>query len=213
MSALPAADTDRREPLEGAKRGGAQSDQQSPAAERNAAQAGRDSSAAAELGADLLRVVARLHRWATRHADLSLPPGLARLLAQIEELEPSRIGDLAKADHCSQPTMTTQVQRLKALGLVSRTSDPDDGRAVLITLTGAGRAQLADLRTARAAVVAPLVDALDADDRGQLRAALAVLSRLIDDEVAGPMRVDGRTRRLQPHPPPPPKPPMSARAE
>ena len=128
-------------------------------------------------------MVARLHRWATRHANLAIPTGVGRLLALVDEAGPSRIGDLARADHCSQPTMTTQVQRCEELGLAARTTDPLDGRAVLIALTPAGRDRLRELRTARAAAVAPLVDALESADRDVLHAAVAVLSRILDERT------------------------------
>ncbi|WP_433993791.1 MarR family transcriptional regulator, partial [Mycolicibacterium porcinum] len=85
-----------------------------------------------ELGADLLAVVARLNRLATQRARLPLPWAQARLLSTIEDQGEARISDLAYLDHCSQPTMTTQVRRLEDAGLVSRTTDPGDARAVLI---------------------------------------------------------------------------------
>ena len=73
------------------------------------------------LGADLLAVVARLNRLATQRIQMPLPAAQARLLATIEAQGEARIGDLAAVDHCSQPTMTTQVRRLEEAGLV----DPD----------------------------------------------------------------------------------------
>jgi DNA-binding MarR family transcriptional regulator len=133
------------------------------------------------LGLDLLTAVGRLHRWATRHAALPISPALARLLAQIEESQPVRIGDLARADQCSQPTMTTQVRRLEHLDLVRRQGDSADGRAVLITVTPAGRQVLADMRRIRAAAVAPMLERLDETERENLRSAVGVLTRLLDD--------------------------------
>jgi DNA-binding MarR family transcriptional regulator len=138
-----------------------------------------------DLGSQLLAVVARLHRWATRHANLPMSPAHARLLAQVDELGPARIGDLARADHCSQPTMTTQVQRLEQLGLVTRTADPSDARAVLIDVTSSGRALLAQMRLARAAAVAPLFAELTDDERRQVRSTLAILTRLLDSDPKG----------------------------
>ena len=61
-------------------------------------------------------MVARLNRLATQRAGLEVPYAQVRLLAQVEEQGPARISALAAADHCSQPTMTTQVQRLEAEG-------------------------------------------------------------------------------------------------
>ena len=61
----------------------------------------------------------------------------------IEDQGEARISDLAALDHCSQPTMTTQVRRLEDAGLVTRTIDPDDARAVLIRITAARRRTIA----------------------------------------------------------------------
>jgi DNA-binding MarR family transcriptional regulator len=132
------------------------------------------------IGAELLRVIARINRWATRQADVRIPPAQGRLLAQIDELGPARIGDLARADHCSQPTMTTQVQRLEERGWVTRVSDPADARAVLISLTDAGRELLTDVRRERAAVLAPYVDGLDQEQRARLAEAVATLNDVLE---------------------------------
>jgi DNA-binding MarR family transcriptional regulator len=132
------------------------------------------------IGAELLRVIARINRWATRQADVRIPPAQGRLLAQIDELGPARIGDLARADHCSQPTMTTQVQRLEERGWVRRVSDPVDARAVLISLTDLGRTLLTDVRRERAAVLAPYVDGLSESQRARLADAVATLSDVLD---------------------------------
>ena len=87
-------------------------------------------------------MVARLNRLATQRVRLPLPCAQARLLSTIEDQGAARISDLAALDHCSQPTMTTQVRRLEDAGLVSRTVDPDDARAVLIRITPKGVAML-----------------------------------------------------------------------
>lgn len=107
------------------------------------------------LGADLLKVVARLNRFATQRTQLPLPWAQARLLSTIEDRGEARISDLAELDHCSQPTMTTQVRRLEDAGLVTRTADPGDARAVLIRITEAGVDVLARARIDRAAVIDP----------------------------------------------------------
>ena len=90
------------------------------------------------LGSELLTVVARLNRLATQRIRLPLPWAQARLLGTIDNQGEARISDLAELDHCSQPTMTTQVRRLEDAGLVARTPDPDDARAVRIRITPEG---------------------------------------------------------------------------
>ncbi len=143
------------------------------------------------LGVELLGVIARINRWATRQADLEIPPAQGRLLAQIDELGTSRIGDLARADHCSQPTMTAQVHRLEERGWVSRRTDPADARAVLISLSDEGRALLAAVRRQRAMVLGPYVAGLDAPGRARLADAVSTLAEIL--EAAAPTSHDGST--------------------
>jgi DNA-binding MarR family transcriptional regulator len=132
------------------------------------------------LGADLLAVVARLNRLATQRIQMPLPAAQARLLATIEAHGEARIGDLAGVDHCSQPTMTTQVRRLEEAGLVTRTVDPGDARAVRIRITAEGRRTLNAVRADRAAVIEPQLALLEPTDREVLMQAVEVLRRLLD---------------------------------
>ncbi|BBY90084.1 MarR family winged helix-turn-helix transcriptional regulator [Mycolicibacterium tokaiense] len=131
------------------------------------------------LGADLLKVVARLNRFATQRTQLPLPWAQARLLSTIEDRGEARISDLAELDHCSQPTMTTQVRRLEDAGLVTRTADPGDARAVLIRITEAGVDVLARARIDRAAVIDPLLEQLTDADRAALSTAVDVMRQML----------------------------------
>jgi DNA-binding MarR family transcriptional regulator len=140
------------------------------------------------LGADLLAVVARLNRLATQRIQMPLPAAQARLLATIEVHGEARIGDLAAVDHCSQPTMTTQVRRLEDAGLVSRTVDPGDARAVRIRITPQGRRTLNAVRSDRAAAIEPQLAMLEPTDRQVLADAVQVLRRLLDNAAATPRR-------------------------
>jgi DNA-binding MarR family transcriptional regulator len=135
------------------------------------------------LGADLLAVVARLNRLATQRIQMPLPAAQARLLATIEAHGEARIGDLAAVDHCSQPTMTTQVRRLEDAGLVSRMVDPGDARAVRIRITSDGKRTLNAVRADRAAAIAPQLAQLGPQDREVLADAVEVLRRLVDNAV------------------------------
>lgn len=139
------------------------------------------------LGADLLAVVARLNRYATQRIQMPLPAAQARLLATIDAQGEARICDLATVDHCSQPTMTTQVRRLEDAGLVTRAVDPGDARAVRIRITPEGLRTLNRVRADRAAAIEPQLGRLDPADRKTLVEAVAVLHRLLDD-AAPPAR-------------------------
>lgn len=135
----------------------------------------------AGLGADLLAVVARLNRLATQRIQMPLPAAQARLLATIEAHGEARIGDLAAVDHCSQPTMTTQVRRLEDAGLVTRAVDPGDARAVRIRITPEGIRTLGSVRADRAAVIEPQLAQLEPTDRQVLTQAVEVLRRLLEN--------------------------------
>lgn len=130
-------------------------------------------------------MVARLNRLASQRISLPLPWAQARLLGTIEDRGAARISELAELDHCSQPTMTTQVRRLEAAGLVTRTPDPDDARAVRIRITPKGSAMLETVRADRAAVIDPFIATLPDNDRQVLADAVGALQRLVDDISRG----------------------------
>lgn len=138
-----------------------------------------------DLGAQLLSAVAKINRWATKHSELPIPAGQARLLSLVEQQGNARIGELAQADHSSQPTMTAQVKRLEQQGLLERTPDEDDARASLISLTDAGRAMLARARRARGAAIAPALAELSDADRAVLVRANELLRGISAEPPAG----------------------------
>src|ERR1700679_115012 len=140
------------------------------------------------LGADLLAVVARLNRLATQRIQMPLPAAQVLLLATIAAHGEARIGDLAAVDHCSQPTMTTQVRRLEDAGLIARTVAPGDARAVRIRITDEGMRTLNAVRADRAAAIQPTLALLEPADRRVLAEAVDVLRRLLDNSAAGARR-------------------------
>ena len=144
------------------------------------------TEAGSGLGADLLAVVARLNRYATQRIQMPLPSAQARLLATIDAHGEARICDLAAVDHCSQPTMTTQVRRLEDAGLVTRTVDPGDARAVRIRITPEGLRTLNRVRVDRASAIEPQLARLQPADRQTLIEAVKVLRRLLDDSAPSP---------------------------
>ncbi|KGI70983.1 MarR family transcriptional regulator [Mycolicibacterium rufum] len=136
------------------------------------------------LGADLLSVVARLNRLANQRVRMPIPFAQARLLSTIDDRGEARISDLAALDHCSQPTMTTQVRRLEDAGMVTRTTDPQDARAVLIKITPEGKQALQQARADRGAAVDPYLERLSEADRACLTEAVDVMRRLITDATS-----------------------------
>ena len=121
---------------------------------------------------------ARLARLASRDVS-ALPHAAMRLMGRLDELGPTRISELAKADRCSQPTMSTLVQRQEDNGWVRREPDPADSRASLISLTPAGRAELDRARHEAGLAIAGRLRQLPPADVETLQAAVTVMRQIL----------------------------------
>ncbi|MBO0841907.1 MAG: MarR family transcriptional regulator [Nocardioides sp.] len=129
------------------------------------------------MASDLVVYAARLMRTMRRVLDL---PASVRVLTILDTTGPLGITDLAKADNCSQPTMSAQIAQLVESGLVTKAPNPTDGRGSVVTLTDAGRDELAEVRERISAMVA---DKLRASGRTpeEVAAAVSVLRDLVED--------------------------------
>ena len=127
----------------------------------------------------LALVMGRLNR-RLQAATGGLSHGLLSAMAVIATRGPLRLSDLAQLEGVSAPSMTRTVAELEARGYVVRSSDPVDGRAVLVAAVDAGTAAILDARTTRAQLVAELLATLDDTDAASITAALPALERLTD---------------------------------
>ncbi len=130
-------------------------------------------------------------RGVSENRDLSLTAVAA--LGSLDRRGPQRITTMAAAEGVSQPSMTQLVQRLEQRGLVTRRSDPSDGRVALVSLTDVGRAALAARRQRNARRVADLLADLPDADVQALADALAVVLPAMRDRVGGDARVASGT--------------------
>jgi DNA-binding MarR family transcriptional regulator len=80
----------------------------------------------------------------------------------------------------TQPAMTQLVGRLERVGVVVRLTDPDDGSAILVKLTGAGRALLAKMLRAQRDDLTELLGALSPNEEATLSLAMRVAAPLLD---------------------------------
>ena len=137
----------------------------------------------ADLSADLQRVLSKLfsvlrrgdHRGADG-PDLTLAQ-LSILLTLLDQ-GPIRMTELAARERVRTPTTTVAIRRLEKLGLVKRSRDPSDLRAVLVEITPKGHAQHAESLAARRASLANMLRRLSPEDVQVLESALGPLSRL-----------------------------------
>jgi DNA-binding MarR family transcriptional regulator len=97
-------------------------------------------------------------------------------LFELVDSGPLRLNDLASRMGTTPPTASRAVDALDELGMVERTSDPTDRRALQIQLTQHGR-RTVDERQARVyAAFRPAVAELPAAERRQLADLLAHLA-------------------------------------
>ncbi|MFI5534558.1 MarR family winged helix-turn-helix transcriptional regulator [Kitasatospora sp. NPDC051853] len=104
---------------------------------------------AADLADALTRAMKRIRRQTmVRLEPYGITPGQARALRTLahapgcEGRETMRLSELAERLHIAPRSATTVVDALEEAGLVERTPDPDDRRAVRVVLTADGHGAL-----------------------------------------------------------------------
>lgn len=91
---------------------------------------------------------------------------------------PMRLTALTANEQITQPAVTQLVTRLERDGLVERRPDPEDGRAVLVGVTPAGARVIENRQQDRVRQFTELAQALTADERLAIAAALPALARM-----------------------------------
>lgn len=89
-----------------------------------------------------------------------------------------RVGEIARNLGVKVPSATEQIIKLERAGLARREPDPDDSRAVRVTVTKEGRAAVDSANARRNAVMAGILAALSGSDRDALAAALPVIGKI-----------------------------------
>lgn len=148
----------------------------------------RDADAARKSQDDAERIADRLHSAAIhllrrlRREDTESGLSAPRLsaLSVVVFGGPITLGELANAEQVRPPTMTRLVSALEADGLVTRETDPDDGRLTRIRATQKGRTLLLRGRARRVAALTAQVRGLTSDERGELTRTLAILDGVIE---------------------------------
>src|SRR5688500_18937233 len=142
----------------------------------------------AELAGELQRVLSKLfsvlRRGDTRGAgntgagDLTLAQ--LSILQTLLDQGPIRMTELAAHERVRTPTTTVAIRRLEKLGLVKRSRDPSDLRAVLVDIPPKGLAGHREALATRRAQLAALLSKLSEEDLETLMKALVPLERLAE---------------------------------
>ncbi|MEV0356987.1 MarR family transcriptional regulator [Nocardia sp. NPDC050697] len=88
-------------------------------------------------------------------------------------------GALAARERVQPPSMTRVIASLTELGLVERKPHPTDGRQIIVSLSPAGQALLADEASAREAWMTEQLSGLDGDEIDVLHRAVGIMKKIV----------------------------------
>jgi DNA-binding MarR family transcriptional regulator len=134
---------------------------------------------AGELHRALSKVFSVLRRGDTKSGTAGeLTLAQLSILLTLLDRGPIRMTELAAHERVRTPTTTVAIRRLEKLGLVKRSRDPSDLRAVLVEVTPRGLVQHDEALAARRAALAGMLAKLSPDDLETLTKAVGALERL-----------------------------------
>jgi DNA-binding MarR family transcriptional regulator len=134
-----------------------------------------------EQAARLRLAVNRMARRLRQEASTDLGPASIAALATIERSGPLTPSELARIEGIQRPTATRTLGRLTEDGLVTRTSDPSDGRSAIVQISSDGRKALSRLRKRKTAYLAKKMRALPDDDVATLARAAEILEQVLEE--------------------------------
>ena len=146
---------------------------------KSSPKAGAASTLAAEMRTVFRKLKLRLREHGG-HSDLT--PSQISVVLRLEKDGSATVSSLARAEGMRPQSMSAVVAPLQESGLVRGTPDPHDGRQTLMSLTPKclksmqeGRAARQDWLTAR------ISQKLSVQEQEKVQAALALLTRLVED--------------------------------
>lgn len=131
------------------------------------------------LREDLIRSLNRIYRLEAFSALSDLLQG-ETLVLHFLSLSPDRAvfpSALSQGLHLSRSRITAMVQSLRRKGLVSTVPSPDDGRMVLISLTGEGQQLIGEKVARMEAYFDRMIEGIGAADAGTL---IGLIDRCVD---------------------------------
>lgn len=134
------------------------------------------------LASDLSLAVVRLTRHLRgRRAESQISLTQLSVLATLGNEGAMTPGALAAKERVQPPSMTRVIASLTDLGLVERNPHPTDGRQIIVSLSPAGQALLADERSAREAWMSAQLADLEPEQLADLERAVAIMNQIVAD--------------------------------
>src|SRR3984885_966868 len=144
---------------------------------------GPEFESASELAARIRAMVGGLKRGLREHGGRKdLTPSQISVLLRLEKDGAATVSGLARAEGMRPQSMSSIVVSLQDAGLVGSSSDPNDGRQTLISLSSKCEKLLRESRAARQDwLTTAILQKLSTQEQQKLSAALELLSRLTED--------------------------------
>jgi len=138
------------------------------------------SIAAALLAVSRAMNQVKSHDMLAKRAGVDLDrSGAALLYSLYSEGDNVRLTELADRLGIDAPGVTRKVQQLERAGLLARAADPDDARAMRLTLTAAGRSSIDRLLHVREALIEDALEGWSDADRREFSRLLALFASTI----------------------------------
>jgi DNA-binding MarR family transcriptional regulator len=99
-------------------------------------------------------------------------------LGRLDRGGPAAAADLARQEQISPQSMGATLAELEARGLVKRQPDPDDGRRIMLSISGTGRRELNRRRNARVEQLAQGLADFTESELAHLATASPLIERL-----------------------------------
>jgi DNA-binding MarR family transcriptional regulator len=129
--------------------------------------------------ARLRAVIGRLSRKLNASvADVGFSPSQLSVLGSIARRGPLGVGELAELEGINPTMLSRIVGKLHDAELIARIAHPDDGRAVVVQVTPAGRKLHQRVQALRSKALADQLARIPADQAAELMAALPALEAL-----------------------------------
>ena len=140
-----------------------------------------DNDPKTQLANDLVWASSRFARTAYQATPVQLSYVSLRAMAAINREPGLRVGELARLEGITQPSMSQAIKKLVDDNLITRHPSPEDARATELMITDKGRDILQKYRADSAAQIVPVLDTLDDDDIAVLKRASELLQHITEE--------------------------------
>lgn len=140
-----------------------------------------DNDPQTQLANDLVWASSRFARTAYQATPVRLSYVSLRAMAALNREPGLRVGELARLEGITQPSMSQAIKKLVDDNLITRHPSPEDARATDLMITDKGRDILLKYRNDSAAQILPVLDTLSDDDIAALHRASELLQQITEE--------------------------------